>query len=49
MLQYGTLKSTVVQYNSWHTGAGIEWRDKKSYWLAEGEEVGDSGVEGSSQ
>ena len=24
ILQYSTLKSTVVQYNSWHTGAGIE-------------------------
>ena len=24
ILQYSTLKSTVVEYNSWHTGAGIE-------------------------
>ena len=22
ILQYSTLKSTIVQYNSWHTGAG---------------------------
>ena len=25
-----------VQYNSWHTGVGIVWTDKKSYWLEEG-------------
>ena len=24
ILQYSTLKSTVIQYNSWHTGADIE-------------------------
>ena len=47
-LQYSTLKSTVVQYNSWHTGAGIEWAGKKSYWLEEGEEVEDGRAEGSS-
>ena len=29
-------------------GAGIEWTGKKSYWLEEGEEVGDGGAEGSS-
>ena len=45
---YNILKSTVVQYNSWHPGAGIEWTDKKSYWLGEGEEVGDCRAEGSS-
>ena len=48
ILQYSTLKSTVVQYNSWHTGAGIEWTGKKSYWLEEGEEMGDGRAEGSS-
>ena len=24
ILQYSTLKNTVIQYNSWHTGAGME-------------------------
>ena len=43
------MKSTVVQYyNNWHPGAGIEWTIKKSYWLEEGEEVGNSKAEGSS-
>ena len=42
------MKSTIGQYNSWHTGAGIEWTDKKSYYLEEGEEVGDGTAEGSS-
>ena len=37
-----------VQYKGWYTGAGIEWIHKKSYWLEEGEEVGDSRAEGSS-
>ena len=46
ILQYSTLKSTVVQYNSWHTGAGIEWTGKKIYWLEEGEK--DGRAEGSS-
>ena len=36
-----------VQYKGWYTGAGIEWIHKKSYWLEEGEEVGDSRAEGS--
>ena len=49
ILQYSTLKSRVVQDNSWHTGAGIEWTGKKSYWLEEGEEVGDGRDEGLSQ
>ena len=48
ILQCSTLKSTVVQYNSWHTGAGIEWTGKKSYCLEEGGEVGDGRAEGSS-
>ena len=48
ILQYSTLKGTVVQYNSWHRVAGIEWTGKKSYWLEEGEEVGDGRAEGSS-
>ena len=46
ILQYSTLKSTLVQYNSWHPGAGIEWTGKKCYWLEEGEEVGDGRAEG---
>ena len=37
IVQYSTVKSAVVQYNSWHTGAGIEWTGKKSYWLEEGD------------
>ena len=48
MLQYSTLTNTVVQYSSWHTGAGIKWTGKKSYWLEEREEVGDGRDEGSS-
>ena len=47
ILKLSTLKSTVVQYN-WHTGACTEWTGKKSYWLEEGEEVGDCRAEGSS-
>ena len=31
MLQYSTSESTVVQYNSWHIGAGIKWTGKRSY------------------
>ena len=42
------MKNIVIQYNSWHTGAGIEWTGKKSYSLEEGEEVGDGRAEGSS-
>ena len=42
------MKSTIGQYKSWHTGAGIEWTGKKSYCLEEGEEVGDGRAEGSS-
>ena len=38
-----TLKSPVVQYNSWYTGAGIQWTGRKSYW----QEVGDGRAEGS--
>ena len=48
ILQYNALKSTVVQYNSWHIRAGIEWTGKKSYWLQEGVEVGDGRAAGSS-
>ena len=36
----------MVQYNSWHPGAGIEGTGKKSYCLEEGEEVGDGRAEG---
>ena len=46
--RYSTLKSTIGQQNSRHTGAGIEWPGKKSYWPGEGEEVGCGGAEGSS-
>ena len=42
ILLYSTLKSTVVQYSSWHSGTGIEWTGKKSYWL----EKGGGGAEG---
>ena len=45
MLQYSTLKSTVVQYNSGHIGAGTQWTGKSSYWL---EEVGNGRAERSS-
>ena len=38
-----------MQYNSWYTGAGIEWTGKKSYWREEGEEVGDGRTEGLSK
>ena len=48
ILQYRTLKSTVVQYTSWHTGAGIKWRGKKSYWLEVGEEMRDGRAKGAS-
>ena len=46
-LRYSTLKSTVVQYSSWHTGVGIEWIGN-SYLLEEREEVGDGRPEWSS-
>ena len=48
ILQYSILKSTVIKYNSWHTGAGIAWIGKNSYWLEEWEEAGDGGAKGSS-
>ena len=43
-----TLTSTLVQYDSGHTGAGIKWIGKESHWLQEGNEVGDGRAEGSS-
>ena len=47
ILQYSsTLKITVVQYSSGPTEAGIYWTGKKSYWLEEGEEVGDGRAKG---
>ena len=46
VLQDSTLKSTIVQYKSWHTGAGIKWTGKKSYWLEKGVEEGDDRPEG---
>ena len=45
ILWFSTLKSTVVQDNSCHTGDGIQWISKKSYWMEEGEEEGDSRAE----
>ena len=33
----------MIQYNSRHRGAGIEWTGGKGNWL-EGEEVGDGRV-----
>ena len=48
ILQCSTLKSIVLQYNSWRTGAGIKWTSKKSYWPEETEVVGDGRAEGSS-
>ena len=33
---HSNMKSTAVQDNSQHTGAGIKWIVKKSYWLEEG-------------
>ena len=41
------MRSTVVQYNSWHTGAGIKRTGKKTDGLGEGEDVGDGRAEGS--
>ena len=43
-VQYLEKYSSTV--NSWHTGAGIEWTGKKSYWQEEGDEVGDGRAEG---
>ena len=45
ILQYSTLKNTVVQNNSWHTGTGIKRTGRKSYRLDEGEEGGDGRAE----
>ena len=46
MIQY--LEKHSVQDNSWHTGAGIQWTGKKSYWMEEGEEEGDGRAQRSS-
>jgi len=40
-LNFTVLWNTVVQYNSWHTGAVIKWTGKRNYWQERGEEVGD--------
>ena len=45
ILQNSTLKSAVLQNNSWHTGAGTEWAGKKSYRLKGREELGDDRAE----
>jgi len=42
---YMTTGKTIQQLHTW---AGTEWRRKKSYWLQEGEKVGDGRAEGSS-
>lgn len=44
---YRTLKSTVVQYSSWHTGAGIKCTGKKSYLLEEREKSWKTACKGS--
>ena len=40
------MRSTVVQYNSWHTGTGIKWTGKRRYWVEEGKGVWDGRAEG---
>ena len=42
------MKSTLVQYNSWHTGPGIDEQARRVYWPKEGEELGDGSTERSS-
>ena len=41
ILQCSALKSTEVQYNSWHTGNVRECTGEQSHLLEEEEEVGD--------
>ena len=48
VLQYNTLKSTVVQYNSWHMGADTERTGEKSYRREKAGQEGDGGAQGSS-
>ena len=43
------MKSTIVWYNSWHMGAGLEWIGKKSYWLKEEGIEGDGRAKRSSE
>ena len=43
--QYSTLRSTVVQYKSWHAGTVNR---TEAVLMEEGEEVGDGRAEGSS-
>ena len=45
-VQYLEKYSSTVQQLAYR--AGIKWTGKKSYWLEEGEEVGDGRAEGSS-
>ena len=42
-------KSTALHYNSWPIGTGIKGTHTKSYWLEEGDELGDGRVEGPSE
>ena len=46
ILQYSSLESTIVQHNSWNTGAGIEQRGKKGYRQEEGGKVEGGRAEG---
>ena len=43
-MHYSTLKSTVVQYSSWHAGSGIKCTGKETPWIEEQEEGGDGRV-----
>ena len=45
VLKYSTLTSIIVQYKSWHSQTGIKRASKKSYWLEEGEGMGDGTAE----
>ena len=49
MLRYNTLKSTVLQYNGWHTGTGIQSTGRKlPPSLEEGQKVGEGTADGPS-
>ena len=40
------MESTIVQHNTWHTGAGIDRRGKKGYQQEERGKVEDGRAEG---
>ena len=46
IVQYLEKYSSIVQ--QLHTGAGLKWAGRKSYWLEKEKEVGDGRAEGSS-